>query len=64
MSVENFYSYVMGSTWFFLIGWVILLLAAWLAVFRQDWSERAPLDKPELGRVGHPYAIHSMPRGH
>jgi len=64
MNVESFYSYVMSSTWFFLIGWVIVLLAACLAAFRQDWSGRTPLEKPELGTAGPRYAVHSMSRGH
>jgi len=64
MSIESFYSYVLGSTWFFLVGWVILLLAACLAAFRHNSSGGTPLDKPQLHTAGQRYAIPPMPRGH
>jgi hypothetical protein len=36
MSLDFMYSCVMDSTWFFLTGWMLLLLGAAVRAFRQD----------------------------
>jgi len=65
MNVEVLYSYVIGSTWCFLVSWVVLLLAAYVVAFHQDWSwRRARLDGAEMGAASQRYTIHPMPDGH
>jgi hypothetical protein len=38
MTLDAAYSYLMDFAWFFLTGWVLLLLCACLLTFRHDWS--------------------------
>jgi hypothetical protein len=37
MDLDFLYSCIIGSTWFFLAAWLLLLLAACMVAFRQDW---------------------------
>ncbi len=32
------YSYLITSSWVFLLGWIVLLLVACAIAFRHDWS--------------------------
>jgi len=36
MSLDVLYSYLIDSSWFFLGGWVVMLLVAYIAAFRRD----------------------------
>lgn len=36
MSFDEIYSYLIGLTWFFLGGWVVLLATAYLMAFNND----------------------------
>jgi hypothetical protein len=38
MNIDVLYSYLIHSSWFFLTGWVLLLLLAGAVAFRHDWS--------------------------
>jgi hypothetical protein len=38
MSSENIYSYVIGSSWIFLAGWIVAILYASAIAFRRDLS--------------------------
>jgi hypothetical protein len=36
--MDAFYSYVISSSWIFLLGWVVLLVVAGVITFRRDLS--------------------------
>ena len=36
--MDIFYSYVISSSWVFLLGWVVLLVVAGVITFRRDLS--------------------------
>jgi hypothetical protein len=38
MNLDFLYSCVMGSTWFFLSSWLLVLLGACVIAFRRDWT--------------------------
>jgi hypothetical protein len=40
MNIETIYSILMNSGWFFLLGWALLLLFAYVAVFRDKSPKR------------------------
>ena len=37
-TMEVFYSYMMSSSWIFLLGWIVLLVVAGVITFRHDLS--------------------------
>jgi hypothetical protein len=36
--MDVFYSYVISSSWIFLLGWIVLLVVAGIITFRRDLS--------------------------
>jgi hypothetical protein len=36
--MDDFYSYVISSSWIFLLGWIVLLVVAGVITFRRDLS--------------------------
>jgi hypothetical protein len=40
MSFDAVYSYLIDLTWFFLVGWIVLLASAYVMAFNSDWIQR------------------------
>lgn len=63
MNSEMIYAFLMGTGWFFLIGWLVALIVAYLKAFQNDDAGRtitASAKGPRWPQTGHSKVLHSF----